>query len=92
MIIIIKPIDIDTFDAVIGVSGVKDLIIEGNGARLIAKDALACRKGYFLKIEKFSNLTVSNLSLVHDPLPFVQGKIVDVDQSNNRTELNWKRV
>ncbi|MBN2712311.1 MAG: right-handed parallel beta-helix repeat-containing protein [Planctomycetes bacterium] len=85
---IIQPHDKNTFDAVIGVDGVSDLSIEGNGAILVAKDALDCQKGYFFKIAGFRNITIKDLTLSYRPLPFIQGRIVTVNQKENHVTVS----
>jgi len=81
----IEPARLDTFEPVLGGSEIHHATIEGQGAVLVAKDAIDCEKGYFFKINRFSNLTVKNLSLTYRPAPFVQGTIVRADHAGNRT-------
>jgi hypothetical protein len=84
---LIKPLELDTFDPVIGGACISNLVVEGNGAVLVAQDALNCRKGYFFKISRFEDLVVKDLTLTYRPTPFVQGAIVRADQPGNRTTL-----
>jgi len=84
---LIKPARLDTFEPVLGGHGITDLTIEGQGAVLVAQDALDAQKGYFFKVSSFSNLVVRDLTLTYRPAPFVQGTIVRTDQSNNLTTL-----
>lgn len=84
---LITPALTDTFEPILGGHGITNLLIEGNGAVLVANDALDCQKGYFFKISAFSNLVVRNLTLIYRPAPFVQGTILRTDQSNNQTTI-----
>lgn len=84
---LIEPADRDTFSPVIGVDGVNQLTIEGNGAILVAKDALNCQKGYFFKISNFSDVVFKDITITYRPLPYVQGKVVSVNQKDNRVAV-----
>jgi hypothetical protein len=84
---LIRPASKDTFDPVVGGSNVSNLTIDGGGAILVALDSLDCRKGYFFRIRGFKDLAVKNLTLTYRPAPFVQGRIVSVDQAENRTTI-----
>lgn len=84
---LVTPLNLDTFEPVLGGTDIRDLVVEGNGATLVAQNALDCQKGYFFKIARFENLTIRNLTLTYRPTPFVQGTILKADQANNRTTL-----
>ncbi len=84
---LVTPLDLDTFEPVLGGTDLHDLVVEGNGATLVALDALDSQKGYFFKIRRFDNLTIRNLTLTYRPTPFVQGTILKADQPHNRTTL-----
>jgi len=84
---LVRPASKDSFDPVLGGTNLRNLTIDGSGAVLVALDSLDCRKGYFFRVGKFNDLSVKNLTLTYRPAPFVQGRIVSVDQANNRTAI-----
>jgi hypothetical protein len=59
----------------IRLNSANNILIEGNGAEIIIHDPL---KGFFA-IFKSNNIIVKDLFIDYDPLPFTQGKIVNVD-------------
>ena len=80
---IFPPSD-NTFEPVIGVDGVENLIVEGKGATLVARNSLNCQKGYFSRITDFKNVVVRDLHLTYRPLPFTQGRITELDEPAGR--------
>ncbi len=82
------PQEDNPFAAVLGVSDVSNLTIDGQGAVLVMSNALAKTRGYVFKINRFKNLAVKNLSLTFRPAPFIQGTITAVDQPANRVSLS----
>lgn len=84
---LVRPTSKDSFEPVLGGKNLRNLTIEGGGAVLVAIDSLDCRKGYFFRIRKFTDLAVRDLTLTYRPATFVQGRIVNADQPNNRTTI-----
>jgi parallel beta-helix repeat protein len=76
-----------------------DLVIEGQGAVLVAKNMLDETQGYFFKLEQFKNLSIRDLHLTYRPKPFIQGTLTRVDQANNQVQMqldsgfdNWQAI
>lgn len=65
------------------VNEANNIVIEGNGAEIIIHDPLMG----FMEVVKSNNIIVKNLFIDYDPLPFTQGKVVAVDESNNSFDL-----
>ena len=89
----------DGFEPVIGAVGLRDLTIAGHGACWVAQNQLQQAQGYFFKQSRFKNLTLENLNLTYRPRPFVQGRILQVEQSKNKVLLqldknfsNWPAI
>ena len=64
-------------------NGASNIVIDGNGSEIIIHDPLMG----FMSIFKCSNIIVKNLFIDYDPLPFVQGKIVAVNQDTNSFDI-----
>ena len=64
-------------------NGASNIVIDGNGSEIIIHDPLMG----FMSIFKCSNIIVKNLFIDYDPLPFVQGKIVAVNQNSNSFDI-----
>jgi len=62
------------FDPSITIENIDNLTIEGNGAELIGHDYST-----MFHFVNCTNVTVNNLTIDWDPLPFTQGKVVQVD-------------
>lgn len=60
---------------IINLQNANNIIIDGNGSELIIHDPL---KGFF-SVFKSKNIILKNLFIDYDPLPFTQGKIVNID-------------
>jgi hypothetical protein len=84
---LVRPTVTDSFEPVIGGTNIRSLTMDGQGAVLVALDSLDCRKGYFFRIRKFTDLVVRDLTLTYRPGTFVQGRIVSADQPNNQTTI-----
>jgi hypothetical protein len=82
------PQEDNPFAAVLGVSDVSNLTIDGQGAVLVMSNALAKTRGYVFKINRFKNLAVKNLTLTFRPALFIQGTIAAVDQPANHVSLS----
>jgi hypothetical protein len=63
--------------------GLKNVVIEGNGATLIVPD----RGVSALQITDCQFVTLRNLTIDYDPLPFTQGDVVSVDPEKRRIEV-----
>lgn len=61
----------------------EDVTIEGNGATIIFTEPKA--GGFYFK--GGSNITVRNLTIDFDPVPFTQGKIVDLSDDRQTAEV-----
>ncbi len=59
-----------------------NITLDGNGAALIWEDLILA-----LQMEKCSNVTLENLSIDYDPLPFTQGVITQINQIGGINEL-----
>lgn len=84
---LVRPTVTDSFEPVLGGTNIRSLTIDGQGAVLVALDSLDCRKGYFFRIRKFTDLVVRDLTLTYRPGTLVQGRIVSADQPNNQTTI-----
>ncbi|WP_225333333.1 right-handed parallel beta-helix repeat-containing protein [Halomicrobium urmianum] len=65
------------------VTGIGDVTIEGNGAKFVFTDPL--RTG--IRIMGGRDVTVRDLTLDYDPVPFTQGEIVDLGPDRRRITL-----
>lgn len=74
-----------TIKAHIVLSGLRDLTLLGEpGTLLILKDATASG----IALERCENVTVENIALDYDPLPFTQGVVTAVDDASR--SFDWK--
>lgn len=75
----------------IGLHDVKNLLIEGNGSHFYFENFSTA-----IQIYKAENLTVRNLFLDWDPLPFTQGAVVEIDHKDNsftfKTEKGYEQL
>ena len=81
---VVEPFNEKGYVNVLSGSDLKDLTILGNGATIIAKNALNAQAGAFIKFDNFQQLTIKGLKLTYRPLPYIQGKITWVNQTQNR--------
>jgi hypothetical protein len=65
-------------DGALPLFGLKDLMIEGNGAEIIINRSHMC----FVFAQDCTNIIVRNFTVDYDPLPFTQGTVVRLDQSS----------
>jgi hypothetical protein len=63
--------------------GLRNVVIEGSGATLLVGD----RGRSALQIDNCESLTLRNLRIDYDPLPFTQGDVVSVDRGKRRIEV-----
>lgn len=63
--------------------GLKNAVIEGSGATLIAGDRAASA----LQISECESLTIRNLQIDYDPLPFTQGDVVSIDPAKRSVDV-----
>jgi hypothetical protein len=70
-------------DAVIYLSGMQDVIVDGQGAEIIIGSAYL----HFTDVRSSENIIVRNFEIDYDPLPFSQGTVVAVDTVNGAFEV-----
>lgn len=68
----------------LSVQNLNNVTLNGNGARIVMHDPTAG----FLQFRSCSNITVANLTLDYDPLPFTQGTITAVDTRTFQVTLD----
>lgn len=66
------------------INGIEDVTIEGNGATFVFTEPL--RAG--LRFMGGRNVTIRNLTLDYDPIPFTQGEIVELGGNRRRIILD----
>jgi hypothetical protein len=80
------------FSPILGIEELSDTTLEGNGAILVGTDMLDRAQGYFFKIRNFRDLTIKDLRITMDPLPFFQGTVVQLYPSSSEigVALHWE--
>ena len=87
---IILPNGTYTISTPIVIFGANRLTLKGSGVKatkLIFNNPLASSTNYDILIQGSTNVTIENIQIDHDPLPFTQGSVIDIDLSKNWFDL-----
>ncbi|WP_027138654.1 right-handed parallel beta-helix repeat-containing protein [Gaetbulibacter saemankumensis] len=67
----------------IELNNANNILIDGNNAEIVVHDPL---KGFF-SVFRSKNIIIKDLFIDYDPLPFTQGKIVEIDLKNRTFDI-----